>query len=260
MLRVERIGLITDFDGTLAPIAPTPDQAAPSSGILQALDRLARTIALVAVVSGRAVAELRDKVGLDGVTYVGNHGVEFLEAGNLTVEEGLSGYPEVISGLLNRLSSHVSLPGLIWDDKRYSAAVHYRLAEDPAVARAVLEQALASDPEAASLDVFWGKMVLEIRAPGGADKGSAVRKLVEKQRLDGAIVLGDDVTDVDALNALGELRKDRRITGVGVGVAQDDSPAELLASADYVVNGVSKSEDFLKWLAAAVVSGRRGPG
>ena len=209
---------MTDFDGTLAPIAPTPDLAAPSPGVIRALDRLAGTIAVVAV-SGRAVAELRDKVGLDRVTYVGNHGVEFLEAGNLTIAEEMAGYPEVISRVLDRLSSRVSLPGLIWDDKRYSAAVHYRLAEDPAVARTVLEQALASDPEAASLDVFWGKMVLEMRAPRGADKGSAVRKLVEKHRLDGAIVLGDDVTDVDALRALGRIRRDGRMAGIGVAVA-----------------------------------------
>ena len=80
---VPRLGLMVDFDGTLAPIAPTPDEAVISPAALDALQRIVPAIEMVCVVSGRALADLTAKVDLPGATFVGNHGVEFFDGSDL---------------------------------------------------------------------------------------------------------------------------------------------------------------------------------
>ena len=251
MLRVGRPGLMVDFDGTISRIAPKPAEAVVSRGIAESLGRLAPRLALVCVISGRAVSDLKEKVGLEGLMYVGNHGVEYLNAGWLSVVPGAAEYRDKIRRVLGHLKSTADRPGLIWKDKLYSASVHYRLAKDPAQARRALAASLDSAPGAKELDVFWGKMVLEIRAPGGYDKGYALHRLVREFRLDSAILLGDDTTDVDALTALRELRARGDLKGAGVAVLQEDSPEELVRFADYGLDGVAEVEAFFEWLDAA---------
>ena len=252
MLKVVRLGVILDFDGTIARIAPTPPEAAISLRVERTLPQLVSRISLVSVVSGRAVDDLRDKVAVDGVVYVGNHGAEYWDAGVLSVAEGVAEYRDSIERVMDHLRSVADAPGLVWDDKRYSASVHYRLAKDPAEARRALAAALGSAPDAGNLETFWGKMVLEIRSPAGMDKGYALRKLVRDRRLQGALVLGDDVTDVDALAALTELKSRGDLRGFGVAVLHPDSPQALRRSADYGLEGIEEVEDFLEWLAGAV--------
>ena len=245
------LGIFVDFDGTIATIASTPDEAVVSHRAAEALRRLASKLDLVCVVSGRAAGELRDKVMVDGVVYVGNHGVEYLDAGRLEVAPGAAGYREKIRLVLDHLRSNTDVPGLIWNDKDYSASVHYRLAEDAGNARRMLQASLDSLPASDDLDVFWGKMVLEIRAPIGLDKGYALRKLVRERQLGGAIVVGDDATDVDAMAALSDLRAKGGLRGAGIAVLHEDSPEELLGAADYALDGVPGVETFLEWLESA---------
>ena len=257
LLRLPRLGLFVDFDGTISEMAPTPDQAVISPACAEALDRLSQQLALVVVVSGRAAEDLRDKVGLENVVYVGNHGAEYLTADGLTVAPGAEGYPEKIGSLLGHLRAAVDYPGLVWQAKGPSASVHYRLAaeHDEAVRR--LTSALDAAPGVDEVEVFWGKMVLELRPPGGLDKGSAVRRLVHDLRLLGAIVIGDDVTDVDALRALRELRDEGSLDAVTVAVVYPDTPRALLEVADYGVGGVSGVASLLGWLATATAD--KGP-
>ena len=246
-----RLGLMLDFDGTLAEIAPTPDEAVISGRARESVRRLVQRLDLVCVMSGRTASDLRDKVGIDGVTYVGNHGVEYLEDERLWVAPRAAEYRDRTRSVFDHIKANVTASGLVWDDKYYSASVHYRLAENPALAEHALAAALNSAPGADELDVFWGKMVMEIRAPAGLHKGYAVRRLVRERRLRSAVVIGDDTTDVDALVALKELRDGGRIDGVGVAVLQEDSPGELLAAADYGLDGVSQVEVFLEWMDGA---------
>ena len=248
-LRPGRLGLMVDFDGTISDIALSPDEAVISPRSAASLRRLAGAIDLVSVVSGRAVQDLSDRVGLDGVMCVGNHGVEYLGNGEMCVAPGAAEYRDKIRGLVDHLKGAAIGDDLFWSDKGYSASVHYRMAQDPERARRGLDDALDSAPYRDELEVFWGKMVMEIRAPGGFDKGYAFRRLVRKFRLDSAIVLGDDITDVDAVAALRELREQGGVLGLGVAVLHDDSPIELVRSADYGLRGVSEVDVFLKRLA-----------
>lgn len=76
MLALRPLGLITDIDGTISPIAPSPLEARVSPACRRHLAALAKKLELVAVISGRPAVEARDMVGVEGIVYVGNHGLE----------------------------------------------------------------------------------------------------------------------------------------------------------------------------------------
>lgn len=243
-----RLGLAVDFDGTVSEIVPVPDDARITPGCAEALDRLSHRLAVVAVVSGRSVHELQSKVALEDVVYVGNHGAEFAERGRVTVAPGAAETRAKVIALFERLKAAADIPGLIWQDKGYSASVHYRLAPDPDEAAAALSRLLEPAPLPEGVEVFWGKRVLELRPAAGWDKGYAVRSLAQRWRLSGLVFVGDDMTDVDGLRALKGLKAEGPLQGLGVAVVYDDSPRDLMQLADYGLSGVAGVEAFLRWL------------
>ena len=243
-----RLGLAVDFDGTVSEVAPTPDGAEISPSSAEALGGLSRKLTVISVVSGRSADDLRRKVGLENPLYVGNHGAEYLKDGRHSFAPGATSYRDKVRAVFEHLKSNVSLPGLVWQDKDLSASVHYRLSPDADVARATLSEWIEKAPGADDLEVFWGKLVMEIRAPIGLNKGYAIRKLVRDWRLRSVIFLGDDTTDVDALQALRELARTGSVRKLGVAVVHADSPHALVEAADYSLNGVSEVGAFLGWL------------
>ena len=252
LLQCDRLGLLVDFDGTISRIAPTPDEAEVSRRAAESLRSLAIKLDLVSVISGRSARDVAKMVAVDGVVYVGNHGAEYLAGGDLTVATEVVRHREAIRRILDHLESAVSAPGLVWDDKQFSASVHFRLVDDPDHVRRLLEAALESAPTADEVEVYFGKMVLEIVPPAGVDKGYALRRLVREWRLDAALFLGDDTTDVAALAALRDLRARGELRGAGVAVLYQDSPEELARVADYALDGVTQVEVFLEWLDSSV--------
>ena len=252
VLDVPRLGLMVDFDGTLAPIAPTPDEAAISPVALDALRRIVPVVELVCVISGRAVADLAPRVDLPGAALVGAHGVEFLDGRGLRVEPGAAEYAETIAGVLAHLRSRVDDPAVVWQAKTLAASVHYRLARDPEDSARRLEDALADAPGAGRLESFRGKMVLELVAPLGLDKGHAVRKLARERELDSVLFMGDDTTDAAGMEAVRELRRAGAVLGASIAVLHHDTPDAVLAAADYALPGVPGVERFLAWLAGRV--------
>ena len=248
-LRDSPPGLFVDFDGTISQLAATPDLAFVSPRAARSLRRLAGTLPLVCVISGRAVYDLREKVGVDQVLYVGNHGAEHLESGRLSVASGVAEYSDRIARLLDSLRSRADIPGVLWENKRYSAAVHFRATADPDQTRRALQASLDAERDASGLQVFWGKMLLEIRPPAGLDKGHAVRRLVRERGLRRAVFVGDDRTDLDALIAMRELSGKDGFRGIGVVVVDQDTRRDLVSAADYTLNGVPEVEELLEWLA-----------
>ena len=243
-----RLGLAVDFDGTIAEVVPIPDDARIAPRCAEALARLSRKLTVVSVVSGRSADDLRSKTGLEGVAYVGNHGAEFIDGGRVTLAPGASATRDSVRALFEHLRAAVDSPGLIWEDKGFSASVHYRLAPAPDEAMRTLSEALDAAPPVEGVEVFWGKRVLELRPATGLNKGYAVRRLVREWRLNGLIFVGDDMTDVDGLRALRGLKAEVALRGLGVAVLYDDSPDELLEWADYGLDGVPGVEAFLRWL------------
>ena len=251
VVRQGRFGLLVDFDGTIAEIAPTPDEATISTRSSQAIRRLANKLALVSVISGRSAQELAEKTGIEGVMYVGNHGVEYLIDGRMEVAPEAAGYRDRLQRAMAGLKAAADGPGIIWQPKGFGISVHYRLADAPEDTRQRLAEALKSVPEIEELEVFWGKMVLELRPPVGLDKGYAVKKLCGDFNLDSAVFVGDDVTDADALTAIRQMRQSGALRCFGVMVAHADSPELLSREADYALEGVRGVEDFLEWLLGA---------
>ena len=252
IVSASRLGVAVDFDGTISEIVSEPDAAAIWPESATALSHLATRLPLVSVVTGRAVSDVVDRVGLDKIVYVGNHGAEYFSDGVLDVVPSSSEGRDALLAAFEYLRTHADSPGVVWQDKGISASVHYRRARDTEAARSALAAALASAPGVERLEVFWGRMLLELRAPTGLTKGYALRRLVHEWDLDAILFIGDDTTDGDALSALREMVSEGQVSGVGVAVLGEDTPEALLAAADYTLDGVSEVGAFLTWLDEAV--------
>ncbi len=261
LLKVGPVGLLLDLDGTISEIVSEPQAAAVSPAIKSALRELCLRLALVAVITGRSAWQARDIVGLQELTYVGNHGLERLERGRFTLTEGVQAYVPFLKRLLERLGERfppsgpgqVPSSGLTLEDKESSFAVHYRLARDPDKAR---DDALEAIRELAGgqVRVLMGKAVINVLPPVNLTKGTAVISLVTEHNLSGAVLIGDDVTDIDSFRAARDLSSQGSFSGISVAVVGPDSPPELEKEADFTLSMVSEVGDFLKWLVGQVDS------
>jgi trehalose 6-phosphate phosphatase len=211
----ERAAILLDVDGTLAPIVPRPEDARVPPETQAELERLAERYALVACVSGRASADAAATVGVEGLVYVGTHGLE------------LEPEPESWVAALHEFAAGVPWPA---EDKGLSVSFHYRGALDEAAAHDELEQ-VAAAARAAGLRARFGRKVLELLPPIDANKGTAIRRLLAERELRRALYAGDDTTDLDAFRALDGLE-----VAVRVAVASAEGPSELRAAADLVVD------------------------
>jgi trehalose 6-phosphate phosphatase len=210
--------LLFDVDGTLAPIAPVPELARVPPETRAELARLARSYLLVACISGRTGKEAEALVGVDGIRYVGNHGLE------------LDDRAAALAGLIAAFRDSVALPV---EDKGLSLSYHYRGAEDEQAARAELEE-VAERARAEGLDPRWGRKVLEVRPLIPADKGTAVQALLASVPARRGLYAGDDTTDLDAFAGLARAALEHTVR---VAVESEEGPGELVAAADLTVSG-----------------------
>lgn len=223
-----RLVLLLDFDGTLAPIVERPELAAMPYATRDALDRLRALPGVeVAIVSGRGMADARERAGVQGITYAGNHGMEIEGAGVERIHpEALAARP-ALDRVMERLAPALeTIPGAFVEDKGLTLSVHYRQTPEGEVPRVREALAAATDGRGEVLRVTEGKMVLEVRPRVDWHKGRAVVFLLDQMRPpQGAPVLylGDDRTDEDAFRALAESGR-----GEGVVVA-DPQPEETAA-------------------------------
>jgi trehalose 6-phosphate phosphatase len=181
--------LAFDFDGTLAPIVARPAQARVPITTLRRLHRLTQQLPL-AVISGRAVADLQRRLGFTPTHVVGNHGAEDPQ------RELRPEWQAALDGLRGRLAragADLQRAGITVEDKGASLALHYRLASDRAAALALIERLL--DPIDPGLHVFGGKMVTNVVSAAADDKASALRHLARRTDAHAVLYLGDDVND-----------------------------------------------------------------
>jgi alpha,alpha-trehalase len=198
--------LCLDFDGTLARIAPEPSEARLDESVRQALLAILATKRFtIGVISGRAVEDLQARVGVAGIVYAGNHGLEILGPGLQFVESTAVSAMDELQQVSKRLVASLwAIPGIRVEDKRLTVTVHYRLAADfhlPTI-RAAVEQAVS--PYASRLQVRSGKKSLEILPRTTWNKGTAVLWINHNRGISArsAIYVGDDATDEDAFEVL----------------------------------------------------------
>lgn len=230
-------GLLSDLDGTLAPIVADPAGARLAERGEAALDALTRRLAVAGILTGRSARDAHAIVGVDAMLVIGNHGLEWLEPG--AAEPVPAPGLEWISGALDQVMGAardaLGDPRVTLDHKGLSGTIHYRMAEDPATARTTLLAALADNPHP-GIEVREGRMSIELRPAGVGDKGTATRQVVERYGLRGLVVLGDDLTDLDMFRAAAALRTEGRIRAailaVGGAGGHGEVPAAVIAAAD----------------------------
>jgi trehalose 6-phosphate phosphatase len=219
--------ILLDVDGTLAPIVARPELAAVPEETRAELRRLVGRYGLVGFVSGRTGEAARALVGVDGAVYAGVHGLE--------LAPGADAWRPALQPF-----ARSEWPWL--EDKGLTVAFHWRQAPDEAAARAELEE-VAERAGAAGLEAHWGRKVLELRPPLDADKGIAVRSMLEERGLQRALYAGDDSTDLDAFRGLDGLE-----AAVRVAVVSGEAPPGLVEAADLVVGSPAELLELLKRL------------
>ncbi|MDP6604604.1 MAG: trehalose-phosphatase [Rhodospirillales bacterium] len=232
----KRLAVFLDYDGTLTPIADRPQNAILSQSMRRRVRDLASRCA-VAVVSGRDVNVVRELVGLEGLVYAGDHGLDIACPDGRSIqrpeaEPYLKSLKAAERGLRADLGQ---IEGVVFESKSFSVAVHYRLVapnEVPAVKRAV-EAALAEHP---GLRLTPGKKVLEILPAIDWHKGRAVLWLLEALDLESPdvvpVYVGDDTTDEDAFRAI-------RGRGIGI-VVGGEADGERATAARYRLGGADE--------------------
>jgi len=246
------LGLITDVDGTISEIAPSPEEARVSSVCRESLATLTEQLELVAAISGRPAHNIREMIAVDGMVYIGNHGLERWIDGALEFVKGTEEYRKKVVQALTELKSLLSLEGIILEDKGIALSIHYRQCPDRELARRYVLERISTSAIAKAFRITEGRMVVELRPHLEVNKGTAVGMLVERYRLKGGIYLGDDITDVDAFAAMHSRRESSSFKGLALGIINEETSSLMEKEADFSLNGVKDVERFLKWLVETV--------
>ncbi|MDQ4099345.1 MAG: trehalose-phosphatase [Chloroflexota bacterium] len=249
-------GLFTDFDGTLSPLAATPDAAVIHPTAQEALRRLHTALDFVAIVTGRSAMVAEGLVGLPQLFYVGNHGLERRHLGAHTEHPaGIAasrGVTDALVDVAEAVRTQIPVDGLLFEDKRLSGSIHYRLVDDPDQARIHLLKAAQRAAERHDLLVSEGRRIVELRPRAPVNKGTAILELIEERALKSVLFFGDDVTDIDGFRALRAHREQTDIAALTIGVASPESPAALGETSDIIVHGVDACADLLAAIADAL--------
>ncbi len=240
--------ILTDIDGVLAPIVPTPDMSEVPEELWELLKCLSDRYHVVAGVSGRAARDAARLVGLEGLVYYGNHGFEVLRGGEVEVIPEAAPYEEKVEELEKKSREELEPLGAFVEEKGITASIHYRNVSPKVGERC--RDFVEREGKRLGLRITVGRGVVEARPPVRADKGTAVRKLVEEYGPEKALFIGDDTTDLDAFRELEALREEGVLSEtLRVGVKSEEGPSEIVSEADLVVDGVDGVGEVLRTLA-----------
>jgi trehalose 6-phosphate phosphatase len=235
-----------DFDGTLSDIVKNPDSARLVAGAADALTSLTAQCP-VAILSGRDLADVRQRIGLPGIWYAGSHGFELTGPDGAHHEnaEAAASIPvleQAASELTDQLG-HIS--GITVEHKRFGVAVHYRNAARDRVGE--VTAAVRSAGQRTALRVTTGREVIELRPDVDWDKGKTLRWVLDHIRHDEQpgpllpIYLGDDITDEDAFDAVHD-------DGIAILVRHNDD-GDRATAANYALDNPDRARDFTERLA-----------
>jgi trehalose 6-phosphate phosphatase len=246
--RGRRAGLFLDFDGTLSEVVPVASEARPVEGVVDLLAGLAGRLGVVAVVSGRSARELVRWLG-DGPEIWGVHGAQRARGGVVELSEAVRPFAALMEDVRRRAEdAAASLEGVDVEDKEVVVTLHWRAAADREAARRSAEAVAGRLAETHGVTLAPGRMTLELRPPVELSKAAVVLGRARAEGLDAVAFVGDDTVDLPAFDALDELAAHGVLT-LRVAVRSDESPPELLARADLVVDGPQGVVELLRGLA-----------
>lgn len=240
------LGLVFDIDGTLSQLVPIPDDARLYPGVAELLKEMRERPGVhVGIMTGRGIENGASMVGVDGLTYIGTHGLEWSDGlPSLHPVQLVEGAEEfVAAGKYVLDSAERALrdePGVIVQRKRVGGTIHYRRSPNAENARQRILATVEEPARKMHMRIGEGKKVVEILAPLHVDKGQALRRFVQHFALRGVVFAGDDRTDVYAMQEIEHLRNDGtdRTASLAIAVQHSDTLPGLLEHADIVVQGV----------------------
>jgi trehalose 6-phosphate phosphatase len=226
-----------DYDGTLTPIVPRPQDARLDGPMRTRLEELAGLTPTI-ILSGRERANVQQMVNLKSLYYAGSHGfdIEGPTGSSLTHTMGESFVEDIQAACAQLRPAIENIEGAILENKRYALAVHYRLVDENEVPKlsALIDQTAARIPR---LRKTGGKKIFELRPAIDWDKGKALRWLLEHLNLGKdifPIYIGDDETDEDAFRELLSF-------GAGIVVLDESRPTQ----ARFALKNVGEVAEFL---------------
>jgi len=246
-------GLITDVDGTISQTAPTPQQAKISPLCHYYLSNLCHHLALVAAISGRPAMEVKNMIKIEGMVYIGNHGLERWAGGRSEFSKDVQDYFGIIKTVIEELTPLLSIEGISIENKGVTATIHYRLCHEPQLAKRRILAAIEDSSQAKRLRIIQERMAVDLLPPVEVNKGTAILDLIREYNLQGGICLGDDLTDVDAFRAIHAACHGLDFQGFAIGITSQEMPKKLVEEADFILEGVNDVERFLKWLSQTVL-------
>lgn len=247
----QKTAIITDIDGTISEIAHTPEKAMVTTSMRNVLVMLKEKFKIVTVISGRSALNAREMVGVDGLLYVGNHGMEFLKDGELSMHPEVEKYIHEIQKTGEKLKSGdiSSLDGLIFEDKGICYTIHYRLCSPSENPREKILKTIHDDPECKKLNITEGRKLVELRPPISCDKGTILNNIIEGYGLEKVIYLGDDITDLDAFDKLTQMENEGKLSGTSILVLSSEIPPYIKKKSTFFVNDVDEVFKFFQWLS-----------
>ena len=223
--------LFLDFDGTLVELAATPDTIAPMPNLAERLEGLAQRLGgALALVSGRAIADIETHIGTLRVAVAGSHGSDLRRADGSALGDAANELPQAMETALREFAGR---EGLDYEHKPHGGALHYRANPDKGAAADTFAEALASKH---GWHVQRGKCVVELIA-GGADKGTALEALMQEPEFEACVpvFIGDDLTDEAGFASAS------RLGGFGILVGKRDE-----TGATYALPAVSHVHSWLE--------------
>jgi trehalose 6-phosphate phosphatase len=238
-----------DFDGTLSEIVEDPDSARLVDGAADALTSLSAACP-VAILSGRDLADVRERIGLPGLWYAGSHGFELTGPdGTHHQNPEAAASIQVLAGAAADLADQLGhIPGVVVEHKRFGVAVHYRNAARDRVGE--VAAAVRTAGQRTALRVTTGREVIELRPNIDWDKGRTLHWVLDYIRdNEGAgpllpIYLGDDITDEDAFDAVDD-------DGIAILVRHSDD-GDRATAARYALDDPGRVREFTERLARRI--------
>ena len=209
-----RYFIFLDFDGTLSPIARTPDSAVLPGSTKKIINELSRSSKVkLAVISGRKLSDIKTVVGINKIIYAGNHGMEIEGKGIKRIVKVPKWFTAEKRKIRTDIRSKMhGIKGILIEDKGYTLALHYRLTKrtERDKIKKYFNRVAAPFLVNGRIKIRKGKMLYEVRPNIKWDKGKAVKWLMKGSSMKNTlpIYIGDDETDKDAFKAL----KNRGIT------------------------------------------------
>lgn len=239
----KKIAFFLDYDGTLSPIVQRPELAVISRQMRETIKQLAQKYT-VSIVSGRMRENVQKLVGIDNIFYAGSHGFDIAGPRVSMVHKQAQVAIPLVAEMVNKFKESIgSIEGVLIEDKKFSAAVHYRLVKEKHFGR-IKDKVEEVTAAYKGFHLMRGKKVFEILPDIDWDKGKAVQWIMGALKISWEDVLvvyiGDDTTDENVFRFI-------RGRGVGILVSRDSKES----AADFRVASTNEVREFLEKIIRA---------